>query len=125
MGIFTRKPAQVTLPTGRTIEVVYWTDVHEENLSQSKAGKCRLELVREPGNRADHNAITVCNEFGPIGYLPADEAQRYARALDRASVPVFVEAIIKDQKKANRRIVVGMPQPRDLSSWLKSKKASA
>jgi len=42
----------------------------------------RLSLIREPGNRHDHNAVRVDWQGQTLGYVPRAENQAVARALD-------------------------------------------
>jgi hypothetical protein len=42
----------------------------------------RLELIREPRNRLDTNAVRVCWRGNLIGYLPHGESASVARLLD-------------------------------------------
>ena len=42
------------------------------------------ELVREPANPHDRNAVAVhIDNIGSVGYVPASEAKRFAAMLDR------------------------------------------
>ena len=58
-----------------------------------KAGD-RLELVREPENRHDRNAVRVLWQGEPLGYLPRKENRGVAKAMDgREPVYASVESL--------------------------------
>lgn len=44
-----------------------------------------LELVREPNNKHDNNAVAIHSEYGQIGYLYREEAMEIAPLLDAGS----------------------------------------
>ena len=53
-----------------------------------------VELVREPDNKYDSNAIRVDSDQGRLGYIPAQTAATLAPFMDRGnSVDAFIEAI--------------------------------
>ena len=66
-------------------------------LSQRIKTGDRLELVREPENRHDRNAIRVLWQGEPLGYLPKKENRSVAKAMDDGE-PVYgtVEKITTD-----------------------------
>lgn len=72
----------------------FFTKIHgvshgnrQKLLKQLRPGQ-PLQLIREPNNPHDHNAIMVCVTSGllrrsqQLGYLSADIAERYAPHLD-------------------------------------------
>ena len=53
-----------------------------------------VELVREPDNRHDSNAIRVDSDYGQIGYIPSETAVSLAPKMDRGNaVHAYIEAI--------------------------------
>src|SRR6476469_1220661 len=58
---------------------------------------CRAELVPEPDNPHDPNAVAVRIDGRPVGYLPRDEALRWQSViapLAEVGEPAYVDARI-------------------------------
>lgn len=80
-------------------------------------------LVREPTNRHDRNAVAVRASTGIVGYLPREEAARYAAALDLlagrgmcAQARARVWGCIREEGEPSRMTFVGsvrvaLPEP--------------
>jgi hypothetical protein len=47
--------------------------------------KFKVELIAEPGNSKDPNAVAVCLDKKPYAYLPREEASKYHRFLKSAN----------------------------------------
>ena len=72
------------------------------------------ELLPEPGNQHDRNAVAVRVGGRPVGYLPREEAARYAPVLSRLAaegfspqVPARVWAAERDDHSGRRRAFRG------------------
>ena len=51
----------------------------------------KLELLREPDNPYDHNAIDLISDFGSVGHLPAKIAELLSPALDEGKITAIAE----------------------------------
>ncbi len=64
----------------------FTTRVAGSSFRQIAIEQCRagddVELIREPGNKHDKNAVRVDSDYGQIGYLPASAASVIAPQMD-------------------------------------------
>ena len=82
------------LPTSiRLVGIPY--EGRNERIERLKTGES-VQLVREPRNEYDSNAINVHSRLGSIGYIPAEIAEKLAPFLDRKRVDSIaaVETVI-------------------------------
>ena len=77
------------------------------------SGLMDCELVREPTNQFDANAIMVFQGKWQRGYLPASKAEKYAPALDRAGGRL--ETVLRTDSE---HAFVNLPTPSELVEWL-------
>jgi hypothetical protein len=82
-------------PKGRTESKTFYTKVagvtkknsdgeRRQSIIKELSAGDRVNLIREPDNRYDPNAIRVDSSFGHIGYIPADTAaNNLASQMDR------------------------------------------
>lgn len=59
---------------------------YQENFSLFEAGERGCELVREPDNTHDSNAVMVTIDNIKVGYIPASLAMRVAPLMDTRGV---------------------------------------
>ncbi|WP_414641203.1 HIRAN domain-containing protein [Baekduia sp.] len=97
MGLFNRSPAHARLPRGRfaPLPEENFIRVVGESYCQRELTRLRdrcvpgvegrpsfpVALVPEPDKPYDPQAVAVIAEVGRVGYLPRDDAQRYAPTL--------------------------------------------
>lgn len=62
-------------------------DDHEQRRYKGLGKGMRLELVREPDNRHDSNAVLVTQDRVKVGYIPMRDNQEIAQAMDAGAQP--------------------------------------
>jgi hypothetical protein len=115
---FRLKPKLIVIPSGE-LRVVRSSESHSPALRATPDGQLVVQLIREPTNSADKNAIQLRNQHGPLGYLTPVDARRYAKTLDRVRLPLFAHAV-QQETIDGKGIWVGMPTPCVLNAWLNS-----
>lgn len=82
-----------------------------------------IVLSREPNNKYDRNAVAIGAATGTVGYLPREEAARYAPVLDAlaaqggiAQTTARVWGYLREEYDSNRKTFVGsvrvaLPEP--------------
>lgn len=119
VGLTEQRPTPVTLPKGDQILLYSWTPPHMIALANQSDGLDQLQLIREPDNNYDDNAIQAHGQNGPLGYLPREDASRYAKILDGISVPVWVQATTCTTSDGQREVVISIAPPKTLNLWLR------
>lgn len=76
----------------------------QDILSSVRKGQ-EMDLVREPDNQHDANAIRVCTMDGrQVGYIARDIAERLAKQIDSGdTIKAFVERVTGGSKSAPSR----------------------
>ena len=119
MGLFSRKPsapragAIIDIPPSGDVYVT-GTNYHGREVRRVPRGESRFELVREPQNPYDRNAVSVRFRGGVVGYIDADRAVDYAPVLDTSGlVPRVV-----GHKTGKDNIRVALPASDELDVFL-------
>ena len=71
----------------------------------------RLEMVREPGNPHDPNAVRVEWRGRMLGYLPRTDNAAVARQLDRGAVLEARVARLKENRNRSLRLELEVVAP--------------
>lgn len=119
MGLFSRKPrapragAVIDVPPSGDV-VVVGTEYHGREVRRVPKGESRFELVREPQNPYDRNAVSVRFSGGVVGYIDADRAVDYAPVIDASGL---VPRVI-GHKTGKDFIRVALPAAEELDVFL-------
>ena len=70
-----------------------------------------LEMVREPGNPHDSNAVRVEGRGRKLGYLPRADNAAVARQLDRGATLQARIAQLKENRNRSRRLELEVVAP--------------
>lgn len=112
------------LPGDGDVGVYTWKAFHLEVLEATKPGRGWWQLVREPDNKADPNAVLVCSPEGPLGYLPREWAALIAPVIKAAEpVPLFADTRLS-VSRGERQVLVRLPLPKRLKKWARRRKLS-
>ena len=97
------------MPDMTTTIRVAGTAFHQADLMYLKP-KTEIQLVREPKNAFDKNAIAVKNGDATLGYIPRDVASEMARLIDTTGVvpETSVEVCEKYRDHRSGKAVIGL-----------------
>lgn len=101
-----------------TTATVVGTEYHW-GIKPLTVGMHSADLIREPNNEYDTNAIAVHIEGNMTGYLSRDQAERYAPALDVTGVTVQTMAVCESNGDG-LSVKVYLPTPGDVDGAIRT-----
>ncbi|WP_104137434.1 HIRAN domain-containing protein [Cryobacterium sp. Y62] len=119
MGFFSRKRTVTFLPNATDTMPVAGVSYRQSAIRGRGIGP--FQLMADPGNKFDENAVAVYQDKRQVGFVPADEAKlwcRLVKKLSKEGTGVWVYGAVR-QDGRDRWILLNVPAEEQVRAWLK------
>ena len=118
MGFFSRKRTVTFLPNATDTMPVAGVSYRQSAIRGRGIGP--FQLMADPGNKFDKNAVAVYQDKRQVGFVPADEAKlwcRLVKKLFKEGTDVWVYGDVR-QDGGDRWILLNVPAEDQVRAWL-------